>query len=244
MLFCHLVIRFPPLPAPTVKCRMIFWHAMPWNAIAWWYAFAFVQQTLSSPPQGREMVQHILARFTYCNEKFCALFFRFFVSFFFFRFFSVKCWNAIVCVFCTPLRWKPYLSHIPEDSNSRFFLRKRKKKTKKKNEKSTKSTYTIVSAICDCPPEVRRKRSMRNRILPTCSPLRLDCSYAFAVVVCVAAEYARWTNIYQTGFPKQCLPNRIIFLQHFRRVGHPISLPLLHQGLIIPMVQVILEGHR
>ena len=163
-------------------------------------------------------------------------------------FFFVKCWNAIVCVFCTPLRWKPYLSHIPEDSNSRFFWENAKKneknKNKKKNEKSTKSTYTIVSAICDCPPEVRRKRSMRNRILPTCSPLRLDCSYAFAVVVCVAAEYARWTNIYQTGFPKQCLPNRIIFLQHFRRVGHPISLPLLHQGLIIPMVQVILEGHR
>ena len=168
------------------------------------------------------------------------------VFFFRFFFFSVKCWNAIVCVFCTPLRWKPYLSHIPEDSNSRFFWENAKKNEKKlkKNEKSTKSTYTIVSAICDCPPEVRRKRSMRNRILPTCSHLRLDCSYAFAVVVCVAAEYARWTNIYQTGFPKKCLPNRIIFLQHFRRVGHPISLPLLHQGLIIPMVQVILEGHR
>ena len=215
---------------------------MPWNAIAWWYAFAFVQQTLSSPPQGREMVQHILTRFTYCNEKFCALFFPFFF------FFSVKCWNAIVCVFCTPLRWIPYLSHIPEDSNSKFFLEKTRKKTKKntqkKNEKSTKSTYTIVSAICDCPPEVRRKKKYAHRTLPTCSHLRLDCSYAFAVVVCVAAEYARWTNIYQTGFPKQCLPNRIIFLQPFRRVGHPISLPLLYEGLIIPMVQVILEGHR
>lgn len=241
MCFCHLVIRFPPLPAPTVKCRMIFWHAMPWNAIAWWYAFAFVQQTLSSPPQGREMVQHILARFTYCNEKFCALFFPFF-------FFSVKCWNAIVCVFCTPLRWKPYLSHIPEDSNSRFFLRKREKKRKKhkKNKKRKEHQKYVHDSQCNMrlPPWSAKETKYAHRTLPTCSHLRLDCSYAFAVVVCVAAEYARWTNIYQTGFPKQCLPNRIIFLQHFRRVGHPISLPLLHQGLIIPMVQVILEGHR
>lgn len=129
MIFCHLVIRFPPLPAPTVKCRMIFWHAMPWNAIAWWYAFAFVQQTLSSPPQGREMVQHILARFTYCNEKFCALFFRFFFFvFFFFR----KVLECDSMRFLHPSQVKTLSFAYSRGFKFQVFLRKREKKTKKK----------------------------------------------------------------------------------------------------------------
>ena len=137
------------------------------------------------------MVQHILARFTYCNEKFCALFFRFF--FFSFFFFPRKVLECDSMRFLHPSQVKTLSFAYSRGFKFQVFLRKREKKRKKnkKNEKSTKSTYTIVSAICDCPPEVRRKRSMRNRILPTCSPLRLDCSYAFAVVVCVAAEYAR-----------------------------------------------------
>ena len=116
-------------------------------------------------------------------------------SFFFFVFFR-KVLECDSMRFLHPSQVKTLSFAYSRGFKFQVFLRKREKKRKtnknnRKNEKSTKSTYTIVSAICDCPPEVRRKRSMRNRILPTCSPLRLDCSYAFAVVVCVAAEYAR-----------------------------------------------------
>ena len=139
------------------------------------------------------MVQHILARFTYCNEKFCALFFRFFFVFFFFR----KVLECDSMRFLHPSQVKTQSFAYYRGFKFQVLLEKTRKKPKKKkkqtkkNEKSTKSTYTIVSAICDCPPEVRRKPKYAHRTLPTCSHLRLDCSYAFAVVVCVAAEYAR-----------------------------------------------------
>ena len=192
MFFCHLVIRFPPLPAPTVKCRMIFWHAMPWNAIAWWYAFAFVQQTLSSPPQGREMVQHILARFTYCNEKFCALFFR--------VFFFVKCWNAIVCVFCAPLRWKPYALHIPEDSNSRFFRRKREKKTKRAPKVHTRKSVHESQCNMRLPPWSAKETKYAQ-------PNSTDMlSSAFGLFVCVRGGGMRCCRVCALN---QHIPNRI-----------------------------------
>ena len=37
---------------PPVKCRVVFWHAMLRNAIAWWYAFAFFHQKPSSRHKG------------------------------------------------------------------------------------------------------------------------------------------------------------------------------------------------
>ena len=109
------------------------------------------------------MVQHILARFTYCNEKFCALFFRFFFVFFFRK--VLECDSMR---FLHPSQVKTLSFAYSRGFKFQVFLRKREKKNekkiKKKIEKSTKSTYTIVSAICDCPPEVRRKRSMRTEL--------------------------------------------------------------------------------
>lgn len=135
------------------------------------------------------MVQHILARFTYCNEKFCALFFRFFS--FFFR----KVLECDSMRFLHPSQVKTLSFAYSRGFKFQVFL----EKTRKNNEKSTKSTYTIVSAICDCPPEVRRKK--------VCAPNSTDVlSSAFGLLVCVRGGGMRCCRVCALN---QHIPNRI-----------------------------------
>ena len=127
---------------------------------------------------------------------------HFFSVFFFSFFFSVKCWNAIVCVFCTPLRWKPYLSHIPEDSNSRFFWENAKKNEKKLKKKRKEHQKYVHDSQCNMrlPPWSAKETKYAQ-------PNSTDMlSSAFGLFVCVRGGGMRCCRVCALN---QHIPNRI-----------------------------------
>ena len=136
------------------------------------------------------------------NSAHCfSVFFVFFVFFFFFR----KVLECDSMHFLHPSQVKTLSFAYSRGFKFQVFFwenakKNRKNKKTKKTKRAPKGTYTIVSAICDCAPEVRRKREV-------CAPNSTDVlSFAFGLLVCVRGGGMRCCRLCALN---QHIPNRI-----------------------------------